>query len=181
MTKKTAVATSIDYQSGFANHFASEAEPGTLPVGQNSPQEVAYGLYAEQLSGTSFMTCRAENQRSWLYRIRPSVIHGAYTERSHPLFLGRPFKTTATPEQMRWSPIDIPDEPLDFLDGIVTIAGNGDFASIRGCAVHIYRANRSMEKRFFLNADGEMLIVPELGGLHLRTEFGTMYLFPGEI
>jgi homogentisate 1,2-dioxygenase len=181
MTKKTAVAASIDYQSGFANHFASEAEPGALPVGQNSPQAVPHDLYAELLSGTSFTTRRAENQRSWLYRIRPSVVHGAYSERSHSLFLSRPFQANATPEQMRWSPIDVPDQPLDFLDGVVTIAGNGDLASIRGCAVHIYRANRSMEKRFFLNADGEMLIVPEMGSLHLRTEFGAMHVAPGEI
>src|SRR6516164_382692 len=119
--KKKAVFE-LDYQSGFGNHFASEAEPGALPIGQNSPQEVPYGLYAEQLSGTSFMTQRHENLRSWLYRIRPSVLHGKFVEKPHPTFLGRPFAANSTPEQMRWGALDIPGEPHDFLEGIVTIA-----------------------------------------------------------
>jgi homogentisate 1,2-dioxygenase len=42
------------YQTGFGNEFASEVILGTLPIGRNSPQRVAYGLYAEQISGTAF-------------------------------------------------------------------------------------------------------------------------------
>jgi homogentisate 1,2-dioxygenase len=180
MNKKV-TTESLAYQSGFANYFASEAEKGALPVGQNSPQKPAYGLYAEQLSGTSFMTARRENQRTWLYRIRPSVLHGNFVETSHPTLLGRPFSGHASPEQMRWGPLEMPKTSQDFLDSLVTIAGNGDLASIRGCAIHIYRCNQSMSERYLYNADGEMLLVPEFGRLLVRTELGTMLVSPGEI
>ncbi|KOX80035.1 Homogentisate 1,2-dioxygenase, partial [Melipona quadrifasciata] len=67
----------LQYLTGFGNEFSSEDErcPGALPVGQNNPQRCPYGLYAEQLSGTSFTAPRFRNRRSWLYRVRPSVVH----------------------------------------------------------------------------------------------------------
>lgn len=65
----------LDYLSGFGNEFASEALPGALPVGQNSPQKAPYGLYAELFSGTAFTMTRSEMRRTWLYRIRPSALH----------------------------------------------------------------------------------------------------------
>jgi homogentisate 1,2-dioxygenase len=170
-----------EYQSGFGNQFATEAEKGALPAGQNSPQKVPYGLYAEQLSGTSFTSARLENKRSWLYRIRPSVLHGQFVKRQQPFLESRPFAALASPEQMRWSPLDIPEKKSDFIDGLTTMAGNGDLSSLRGCAAHIYRANQSMKTKFFYNADGEMLIVPQLGSLDLRTEFGAIAVSPGEI
>src|SRR5262249_40425238 len=142
---KSAVKTDLQYLSGFGNHFESEAEPGALPKGQNSPQQVAYGLYAEQLSGSSFTALRAENLRSWLYRIRPSVLHSAFKKIDCGLWRGRPFTETLTsPEQLRWHPLPLPAKPTDFIDGVATIAGNGDSASWRGSAVHIYSLNASM-------------------------------------
>ncbi len=170
------------YQSGFGNHFASEAEAGTLPVGRNSPQKPAHGLYAEQLSGTAFTAPRSENLRSWLYKIRPSVMHGAFKKIDRGLLRSRPFdELDAPPDQLRWNALAVPKKPTDFIDGLVTIAGNGDSASVRGCAVHLYVANKSMEKKFFYNSDGELLILPELGQLKVRTEFGTIAVSPCEI
>lgn len=169
------------YQSGFGNHFATEAEPGTLPEGRNSPQKPAHGLYAEQLSGTAFTAPRTENLRSWLYRIRPSVMHSAFKKTDRGLLRSRPFdETEAPPDQMRWNPLQMPAEPTDFIDGLVTIAGNGDSASWRGSAVHLYAANRSMEKKFFYDSDGELLILPEFGRLNVRTEFGALEVSPCE-
>lgn len=172
----------LKYQSGFGNYCETEAEPGTLPVGQNSPQRVAKGLYAEQLSGSAFTANRHENLRSWLYRIRPSVLHSSFKSYKQGLWRSKPFsESNTTPEQLRWDPLPSPTTPTDFIDGIATIAGNGDGASWRGCAVHIYSINRSMVDRFFYNADGEMLFVPERGGLRFRTEFGDMDVKSGDI
>ena len=69
------------YMSGFKNSFETEALPGALPIGRNSPQRCAYGLYAEQLSGSPFTAPRGANERSWLYRIRPSVKHSGRFEK----------------------------------------------------------------------------------------------------
>jgi homogentisate 1,2-dioxygenase len=170
------------YQPGFGNDFATEAVPGALPVGRNSPQKVAYGLYAEQLSGTAFTAPRGENKRSWCYRIRPSVIHKPFRQISSRLFASTPFdEIPTTPNQLRWNPLPIPTEPTDFVEGIVTMAGNGDAAMHAGVGIHIYAANRSMDDRFFYNADGEMLIVPQIGTLLIRTELGVLNVAPGEI
>lgn len=169
------------YQSGFANHFSTEAEVGALPTNQNSPQKVPYGLFAEQLNGTAFMAPRDGNRRVWLYRIRPSVIAGKFVPCAHEFLQSRPFTQTATPNQLRWNPLSMPDKPTDFIAGLTTIAGNGSLSSARGSACHIYHANRSMEERFFYNADGEMLIVPQVGTLILATELGIISLEPGEI
>lgn len=180
MNKKAPVA-SLEYQSGFGNHFATEAEQGALPVGQNSPQQAPFGLYAEQLSGTAFMAPRHENLRSWLYRIRPSVLDGEFQEIKQDMLASRPFSASASPSQLRWNPAKKPTKSADFIDGLITMAGNGDLASIRGSAVHMYGASESMGSRFFYNSDGEMLIVPQLGTLKIRSEFGAMDVSPGEI
>ena len=176
------MTTDLQYQSGFGNEFATEAVAGALPVGQNSPQKHALGLYAEQLSGTPFTAPRGQNRRSWLYRIRPSVVHKPYTPIAGTGLLRSSFdEVPATPNQLRWSPFEIPKEPTDFVQGIRTLGGNGDFQTHTGFAIHIYVANQSMTERFFHNADGEMLIVPQLGRLRMITEMGVLEVAACEI
>jgi homogentisate 1,2-dioxygenase len=170
------------YQSGFGNEFATEAVAGALPIGQNSPQKHPLGLYAEQLSGTPFTAPRGSNWRSWLYRIRPSVVHKPYTPIAGTGLLRSTFdEVPATPNQLRWSPFEIPKEPTDFVQGIRTLGGNGNFQTHTGYAIHVYVANQSMTDRFFHNADGEMLIVPQLGRLRVITEMGVLDAAGGEI
>jgi homogentisate 1,2-dioxygenase len=170
------------YQSGFGNEFATEAVPGALPKGQNSPQRAPLGLYTEQLSGTAFTAPRALNRRTWTYRIRPSVTHKPFEEIGSRLVRGGPFDEVATPpNQLRWDPLPLPAEPTDFVDGLITMGGNGDPAAQTGVAIHIYAANQSMTSRFFYTADGEMLIVPQLGRLRVPTELGVLEVAPGEI
>jgi len=177
------MATNTPYQSGFGNGFETEALPGALPVGRNSPQRCAYGLYAEQLSGSPFTAPRADNERSWLYRIRPTVQHWGRMEkcdagnwRTAPCM-----EIELPPAPMRWSPIAIPEKGCSFIDGMCTITTAGDAGAMAGMGAHIYLANRSMERETFYNADGEMLIVPQQGELRLRTEFGVIDIEPGEI
>ncbi|MET0857819.1 MAG: homogentisate 1,2-dioxygenase [Telluria sp.] len=168
------------YQTGFGNEFATEALPGALPVGRNSPQRAPYGLYAEQLSGTAFTAPRHSNRRSWLYRIRPAAVHGPFEPIDSALLVSC-FDTPApSPNQLRWDPLPMPSEPTDFVAGLVTMGGNGSPAAGSGCAIHLYAANRSME-RFFYNADGELLIVPQTGALVIATELGTLRIEPQEI
>ena len=173
----------IAYQSGFGNEFATEAVPGALPQGQNAPQKAPYGLYTEQISGTPFTTPRSANRRSWLYRIRPSVAHRPFQPvNGEGLLRSSPFdEVPAPPNQLRWQPLPIPSQPTDFIEGLVTMAGNGDAHMHTGVAIHIYAANASMIDRFFVNADGELLIVPQLGRLSLHTEMGILEIGPGEI
>ena len=172
----------LTYQSGFGNHFSTEAVPGALPVGQNSPQTPPFGLYAEQLSGTAFTAPRHENRRSWLYRLRPSAGHGPYAPYLQDRLKSGPFDTAApTPNRLRWDPLDIPAAPTDFVDGLVTLGGNGDVATQSGMAAHLYLANRSMVDRVFQNADGELLIVPQQGAVRFVTELGLIDAAPGEI
>lgn len=174
----------IRYQSaGFGSHFADEAEPGALPVGRNSPQQCPLGLYAEKLSGSAFTAPRHQNFRSWLYRIQPSAGHPPFERLSAPNLRSSPTPASEgpTPNQLRWRPQPMPDTPSDFVDGLVTLVVNGDLRTQLGCAVHIYRANKSMQDRFFFSADGEWLIVAELGRLRLRTELGMLEIEPGEI
>lgn len=168
------------YQTGFGNEFASEAVDGALPVGRNSPQKAPLGLYAEQFSGTAFTVPRAHNKRTWTYRIRPSVTHRPYVQIDNGGWVSR-FDGPATPNQLRWDALPVPSEPADFVEGMVTIAGNGDPFSQTGIAIHIYRLNRSMGDRYFYNADGEMLIVPEAGELVINTELGVLEVSPGQI
>ncbi len=172
----------LDYQSGFGNSFASEAVAGALPIGRNSPQRVAHGLYAELLSGSAFTAPRHSNLRSWLYRRQPSVMVGGYTALAQPwLKTGAKDGHAAPPDPMRWHPLPIPDEPADFVDGLRTIAVNGDADAQTGVAAHLYLVNRSMGRRAFVNADGEMLLVPQQGRLTITTELGILEVAPGEI
>ncbi len=170
------------YMPGFGGHFASEAAPGALPHGQNAPQRPPLGLYTEQLSGTAFTAPRAENRRSWLYRIRPSAAHPPYKPRAQGLIRSGPFtEAPATPNRLRWDPVEIGAAPRDFIDGLVTVAGNGDAAMGHGLGVHLYLANRSMQGRVFYDADGELLLVPQDGRLSIFTELGVLELAPGEM
>ncbi|HEX7705734.1 MAG TPA: homogentisate 1,2-dioxygenase [Thermoanaerobaculia bacterium] len=169
------------YLSGFNNEFATEALEGALPEGRNSPQRVKHGLYAEQLSGAPFTVPRGMQKRSWLYRIRPSVLHEPFAPIDGRLLGGSFNEMPVSPNQLRWDPLPIPGEPSDFVQGLVTIAGNGDPLNASGIAIHIYAANRSMTTRYFYDADGDLLIVPELGALVLRTEMGIVDVKPGEI
>ena len=172
----------LSYQSGFGNTFSSEAAKGALPVGQNSPQRAPRGLYAEGVSGSAFTAPRAENLNAWLYKLRPSAMHGPFRPIAGGLLCSGPFNEVKTPpSRLRWDPLPIPAKPTDFIDGLVTIAGSGDPESHTGMGVHVYRANRSMTDRYFHNADGEMMIVPQQGGLAIFTEFGKMEAGPGEI
>jgi homogentisate 1,2-dioxygenase len=174
------VSDALIYQPGFANHFTTEALSGALPA-HNSPQRCPYGLYAEQLSGTPFTAPRAFNRRSWLYRIRPGVAHGPF-EQLDDGHIGADFQSTVTPpNQLRWDPLPIPASPTDFVDGLVTYAGNGDPAAHSGCAIHLYAATRSMTRKAFYDADGELLLVPHQGRLRLITELGRMDVGPLEI
>jgi homogentisate 1,2-dioxygenase len=171
----------LHYQSGFGNEFATEVLPGALPVGRNSPQRCAYGLYAEQLSGTAFTAPRSDNRRSWLYRIRPTSMHRPFEEISAGRLVSDFDATPATPNQLRWNPVPLPESPTDFVQGLMTMAGHGGAQGQSGAAVHVYAANRSMQGRVFYNADGEMLIVPQQGRHRFVTELGIIEVEPHEI
>ncbi len=175
---------SPSYLSGFGNEFATEALPGALPEGRNSPQRCAYGLYAEQISGTAFTAPRASNRRSWLYRIRPAAQHRPFVRIDGGSITSDFGAEPTPPNQLRWDPMPVPDAgstPLDFVDGLVTMAGNGDPHAQSGCGIHVYVANRSMADRYFYDADGELLIVPQMGRLRLATELGLLDVEPQEI
>lgn len=169
------------YQSGFSNEFATECLPGALPVGRNSPQKCPYGLYAEQLTGSAFTALRGDNKRSWLYRIRPSAMHTPFKQISPRCLVSNFAKVPTPPNQLRWNPLPIPSTPTEFVEGIVTYAGNGEPHAQSGFGIHLYAANRSMTNRAFYNADGEMLIVPQLGRLRFVTELGVIEAAPNEI
>jgi homogentisate 1,2-dioxygenase len=171
----------LKYQSGFGNEFATEALAGSLPEGRNSPQKVAHGLYAEQISGTAFTAPRHQNLRSWFYRIRPAAMHAPFELNAHKSFHNRFDDQPATPNQLRWDPRAIPAVPTDFIDGLFSVAGNGSASAQHGIGIHLYAANQSMQGRFFYNADGEMLIVPQQGRLKLSTECGVLEIEPQEI
>src|SRR5277367_2906141 len=174
----TVTSLSLDLLSGFGNEFATEAVPGALPIGKNSPQRPPLGLYAEQFTATSFTVPRREARRSWLYRIRPSADHPPYRRIDGGRLCGR--LGPPNPNRLRWDPLPIPDAPTDFVAGLTAMLANADAAYRDGASVHVYRANRSM-RRIFWNADGELLIVPEQGRLHLATELGRLPVAPGEI
>ncbi|KAJ7163880.1 homogentisate 1,2-dioxygenase [Mycena crocata] len=193
-TARTAFATTptdkdpYQYQVGFGNRFASEAIPGVLPEGQNSPQKVKYELYAEGMTGSSFVAPRVDNQSAWLYRIRPSVAHQGFTKLPENPDLESNFlplnpKVHVSPTQLAWHPFDLPPDSakVDFVDGLKTIAGNGDPTLKEGLAIHIYTANTSMENKAFCNNDGDMLILPQQGRLDVQTEFGKMMVRSGEL
>ncbi|KAI8340485.1 homogentisate 1,2-dioxygenase [Chlamydoabsidia padenii] len=177
---------SYNYLEGFGNHFTSEALKDALPKGQNTPQKCPYNLYAEQLSGTAFTVPRSHNQRSWLYRIRPSVVHTPYEPLTHDLLVSHfsgGDQCIVTPSQLRWSPFDLPgeSEQVNFIDGIKTVAGAGEPSCRTGLAIHIYTANANMNQTAFYNSDGDMLIVPQQNTLDITTEFGKLMVRPNEI
>lgn len=169
------------YHPGFGNHVSTEAVPGALPIGRNSPQHVPFGLYTEQLSGTAFTAPRHENRRSWLYRLRPTAQHAAFTRyEGAPHLRAAPFDTPPPPNRMRWDPLPWPDVETDWLDGLVTYGGNGSVAEQTGVAIHLYAATSDMDRAFF-SADGELLIVPQQGALTIDTELGRLDVAPLQI
>lgn len=174
----------LSYMPGFGNDFETESLPGSLPQGRNSPQRPAYGLYAEQLSGSPFTAPRGANERSWLYRIRPSVKHtGRFVPDDYPYWKSAP--NAGDHElalgQYRWDPVPMPGRPMDFLSGVRTMTTAGDVLARTGMAAHIFTASADMVDDHFFNADGELLILPQTGGLRLRTEMGVMEVQPGEL
>ena len=167
--------------SGFGSSFETEAVPGALPRGRNSPQRAPFGLYPEQLSGTAFTAPRHENRRSWLYRLRPTAQHPPYRAADARLLRSAPFdEVPPTPNRLRWDPLPMAEEPTDWVEGLTTLVGCGDTGAQTGMAAHVYRANRSMTDSVFYSADGEMLILPQSGRLRLVTELGVLDLRPGE-
>ncbi|HEY9236769.1 MAG TPA: homogentisate 1,2-dioxygenase [Phenylobacterium sp.] len=173
----------LNYMSGFGSSFETEAVSGALPTGQNSPQRAPFGLFAEQLSGSAFTAPRHENRRSWLYRLRPTASHSPFRPYAGAsLVRSGPFnEVPPTPNRLRWDPLPIPTEAIDFIDGLVTYAGNGNVSTQAGIAIHLYAATRSMENRVFLDADGELLIMPQEGALLIASELGRLDVRPGEI
>ncbi len=169
---------SLRYQCGFGNQFSSEAMPGGLPRGQNSPQRHPLGLYAEQFSGTAFTVPRAEARRTWLYRIQPSAAHPRF-QRLERQITGQQ-QGPVTPNRLRWNAFDIPTEPTDFIDGLHALASTSSAEQAEGVSIYVYTANLSMQRAFF-SADGEWLIVPQQGRLRITTELGLLDLEPQEI
>ncbi len=172
----------LNYLTGFGGHVETEAVAGALPKGRNSPQRPAFGLYTEQLSGSSFTSPRSENRRSWLYRMRPTADHRPFVRYDGaPLFAPGTVKQPLAPNRLRWDPpADLP-AGKDFVDGMVTMLANRDPADLEGVALHLYRADRSMERRVFVDADGELLIIPQSGALRLCSELGRLDVPPGSI
>ena len=171
-----------EYLPGFGNHHSTEAVAGALPIGRNSPQRPPFGLYAEQLSGTAFTAPRNENRRSWLYRLRPSADHRPFEPyKGAKLLAPGTIDDPIAPNRMRWGPISTPSRATDFVDGLITMLANRDPADLEGVAVHRYAANADMQQRFFVDADGELLIIPQQGALALHTELGRIDIAPGSV
>jgi homogentisate 1,2-dioxygenase len=169
------------YMTGFGGHFESEAVEGALPRGRNSPQRPAFGLYTEQVSGSSFTSPRHENRRSWLYRMRPTADHRPFTAYAGArLFGAAAAAEPLAPNRLRWDPPALP-EGTDFVDGLATVLQARTPEDFEGVAVHVYRATRSMDDRVFVNADGELLIIPQQGALDIYTELGLVDVAPGSI
>ncbi|MFK7823531.1 MAG: homogentisate 1,2-dioxygenase [Oligoflexales bacterium] len=172
-----------EYASGFASYFETEAMEGALPKGKNAPQKPPLGLYTEQLSGTAFTRPRSQNFRTWLYRIQPSVSQGKFSHLPMKLFSSPPFANCepSSPNQMRWDPLPLPQEKLDFIDGCISWLGIGSPQAFAGGAIHLYACTKSMDNRFFYNCDAELLVVPQDGALSIVTELGSLDLVPGFI
>jgi homogentisate 1,2-dioxygenase len=171
----------LRYMSGFGGHFETEAVAGALPKGRNSPQRPAFGLYTEQLSGSSFTAPRHENRRSWLYRMRPTADHRPFVAYpGTPLFGAAASEQPLAPNRLRWNPPELPDG-TDFVDGLVTLLQARAPQDLEGCAVHAYRATKGMDGRVLVDADGELMIIPQHGALELQTELGRLEVAPGTI
>ena len=169
--------------TGFGSYFESEAVAGALPIGRNSPQTTPFGLYAEQISGSAFTAPRHENQRTWVYRLRPSAAHGPFRSYAGaPTLRSGPFDEVApSPNRLRWDPQPWPATPVDFIDGLFTLGGAGDAGAGDGLAIHLYLADRDMDRRAFMNADGELLIIPQEGRLRVLTELGVLDVAPLQV
>ncbi|MGH1373789.1 MAG: homogentisate 1,2-dioxygenase [Cellvibrionaceae bacterium] len=173
---------SLKYLNGFGNEHETEALDGALPKGQFSPQKLNYGLYAEQFNSTAFTAPRHQNRRTWTYRIRPSIAMGDYQSIDNGLIRTAPItEVPAPPNVLRWDALAMPEQPTDFIDGLITVAANGDANTQVGIGIHVYCANANMDKRFFYNSDGELLIVPQQGALVAYTELGILSVKPGDI
>jgi homogentisate 1,2-dioxygenase len=172
------MSVDLEYQSGFGNEFSSEALPGALPVGQNSPQKAPYALYPELFSGTAFTMPRSELRRTWMYRIQPSANHPEFVRLARQIAGGG--LGAITPNRLRWNPLPATDVPVDFIDGLVGMVANSAPEKPAGITVYSYFANCSMERVFF-NADGELLVVPQAGRLLISTELGRLEVEPQEI
>jgi len=174
------MSNALRYMTGFGAHFESEAAGGALPRGRNSPQRPAFGLYTEQLSGSSFTAPRHENLRSWLYRMRPTADHRPFTAYDGArLFAAPPSAEPLAPNRLRWDPPELP-QGADFVDGMVTMLHARTPEDLEGCAVHLYCADKSME-RVFVDADGELVIIPQQGAVRIDTELGRLDIEPGSI
>ncbi|OAL46582.1 homogentisate 1,2-dioxygenase [Pyrenochaeta sp. DS3sAY3a] len=176
-----------NYLPGFNNHFESEAVPGTIPQGQNNPRSVRFGLYTEQITASAFVAPRHVNKKAWLYRARPAVAHQGFVdlpdlEETESNFLPMNKRVHVSPTQLAWQPFEIPEgNDTDFVAGLKTIAGSGDPTLREGLATHVFLCNKSMENSAFVNSDGDFCIVPQQGALDIQTEFGHLFVQPGEI
>lgn len=175
----------LEYLQGFGNEHESEALPGTLPQGQFSPQQVGQGLYAEQFSSTAFTVPRAEQRRTWFYRIQPSVVQGRYEPQANTATARLRTAPDATgvnsPMPLRWGPQVAPEAGATLVESLNTLATNGSADARSGMAVHRYCATRSMHNQYFACNDGELLLIPQMGDLLLATECGRLLVSPGEI
>lgn len=172
----------LEYMSGFGNEFATQLVSGALPEGQNSPQKPAFGLYAEQFSGSAFTAPRDHNRRSWFYRQLPSAQHGKFLPYTQKYIeTGPTADVPFPPNRLRWDPLPMPKEPTDWVDGLISIATNGDGAVHTGIGIHLYAINASMTGRAFFCADGELLFVPQSGAINLVTEMGVLNVPPNHI
>ncbi|PVV05043.1 hypothetical protein BB560_000440 [Smittium megazygosporum] len=174
-----------EYQAGFGNEFQSEALPGALPEVQNTPQHPPYGLYSEQLNGSSFTAPRSHNLRTWLYKIHPATMQGpSVSYKGNPDLISNfldPVNIHVSASQPKWTPFEVPaNGKIDFIDGIKTICGAGEPTLASGLAIHVYTSTSNMNNRAFVNSDGDFLIVPQLGILDIQTEFGKLLVQPNE-
>ena len=124
--RRTDARTAPRYQSGFGNHFATEALPGALPRG------------AQLAAALRLRAVRRAVLRHRLHRAAPrqppqlAVPHPA-GRGARQLPRGRRRRASAaastrsrpSPNRLRWDPLPLPRAPTDFVDGLVTLAGNG--------------------------------------------------------
>ena len=206
-SQNTVTQDGLTYLTGFHNHHESEAEPSTLPRGRNNPQRVPGNLYTEQLSGTAFTAPRSANRKTWLYRIQPGVAGSSssfvpYSSEAEGKvrYFGQCDWSTdlkLDPNPMRWGPMPLVEQEasdgtntksLNFLEGVKTMMGSGDPASKSGLGIHFYSFDADMMastddgvNTHMYNSDGDLLIVPQVGSLHLLTELGRLIVHPAEI
>ncbi|KAK5674341.1 hypothetical protein LTS10_012925 [Elasticomyces elasticus] len=176
------------YMHGWGNRHQSELIPGTLPVAQNNPQDVRFGLYTEGITHSSFAAPRARNMSTYMYRVRPSAAHKGFKALSNPRHVENCFLSSNSAvetlfEQAEWAPFPLPKqhEDVDFVDGLHTLGGSGDPNLRQGLAMYVYTMNRSMQQRAFCNGDGDFLLAAQLGAITIQTELGMLHLEPGEI